>query len=503
MNHHANTIRSVAVTGSGPAAWIAASGLARAFRTHGLAVTVVETGAGPDEVGCWTLPSQRGIHGLLGINESHFIQHTGATFKLATEHVGWQGEGSGFLHAYGEIGTDLDGTPFYKLLQREAAAGRPLAAETFSLAGMAARLGKFARPMGTDLTASFTYAFHVETSRYVNYLREHARRLAVREAAAPLADVVLSEAGDIEMLRLADGSQLEADFYLDCSGGGSLISRVSGAEREDWAHWLPCDRMISGAAPGVADLPPLTQTFAVDAGWQWRSPLAAGVMAGCVFSSAHQSEEAARVALNTFQPGLQEPLVSARLRAGRRREFWSHNCVALGEAAMELEPLAGASLHFAQVGLATLIELFPLNRQSRIEAHEFNRVMIEQADALRDFTLAQYRAGRARAGAFWNDVRAPELPTTLAQRLDQYAASGRITMRDHESFEEIDWAWLLIGSGCVPAAMEVQTRDRLAKLSAREVETLHQQLRQLAASMPSHAEFVRRQASPAPGTRSA
>ncbi len=75
-------------------------------------------------VGRWTLPSQRGMHALLGIAEPHFMQRTGATFKLATEHLGWQGEGSRFLHAHGEIGTEIGGTPFYKFLQSEALAGR-------------------------------------------------------------------------------------------------------------------------------------------------------------------------------------------------------------------------------------------------------------------------------------------------------------------------------------------------------------------------------------------
>jgi len=90
-------IRNVLVAGAGPEAWIVATGLLRAFRRQQLEVSVVDAGSTADaRIGRWTLPSQRGVHALLGIAEPHLVQHTGATFRLATEHLGWQGEGSRF-----------------------------------------------------------------------------------------------------------------------------------------------------------------------------------------------------------------------------------------------------------------------------------------------------------------------------------------------------------------------------------------------------------------------
>jgi tryptophan halogenase len=487
-------IRRIAVAGAGPVAWIAAAGLLRAMRGRALEVTVVDTGQDPSPAGQWTLPSQRGMHGLLGVNEPHFIHHTRSTFKLATEHVGWQGAGSRFLHAHGEIGTDFEGIPYYKYLLGEAQAGRPAAAENFSVAGSAARLGRFARPMGEGLTASFTYGFHVEDAPYTQYLRTHAQQLGVRASSAPLADVVLSGNGNIHALRLVDGSLLEADLFVDCSGAAArLMSRVSSNDRDDWSSWLPCDRIVSGIGAALPNPAPVTQTFAGRAGWLWRSPLADRSVVGHVYSSAHLDDEAALAALTTFEPALRGQAVITRFSSGRRRDSWVRNCVALGAAAVELEPLAGAGLHIAQLGLATLVELFPLNRESEIEAHEFNRVMGEHGDALRDFTIAHYRAGRALQGDFWNVARASPPPPNLAHKLDLFAASGRIGVLDHETFEETDWAWLLVGAGNVPAATELQTLLRVTKLKAQDVAALRAHVQQIAASMPPHAEFVRHQ----------
>ncbi len=495
-------IRNIIVAGSGPIAWISAAALLRANRQRPLAVLVVDTGSGTDApVGRWTVPSQRGMHALLGIAEPHFVQHTGATYKLATEHVDWQGAGSRYLHAHGEIGAEIGGAPFYKFLQSESLAGRTNRPEAFSVAGAAARLGRFARPMGKGraLTASFTYGFHLEEQVYARYLRAHALSLGVREASAPFAEVLRLETGDIQALRLTDGTTVSADFFVDCSGPQArLIGPAVPGDREDWSAWLPCDRMWSGIGPALADPAPLTQTMAVSEGWSWLAPLAQATMVGHVFSSRFTDDAKARAALQAIKPALSSDPVLTKFSAGRRRKFWQRNCVALGDSAVELEPLAGAGLHIAQIGLGTLIELFPLTLDCAIEAAEYNRLMAEHADALRDFTLAHYRAGPPRSGEFWAATRAVPAPACLADKLDLYAASGRINLLDHESFEETDWAWLLLGSGCRAEAIELQIRLRLDKVSSYEVNALRTQVQQVAESMPRHIDFVRHQASSKP-----
>ena len=323
-------------------------------------------------------------------------------FKLATEHVDWQGEGSRFFHAHGDIGTEIGGTPFYKYLVLQALKGRLEAPENYSLAAVAARLGRFARPMGDEkaLTSSFTYGFHLDEPAYVAYLAAHAAQLGVRRVSAPLAAATRLPGGEVEALRLANGEQVAGDLFLDCSGAESLLmSELGPGAREDWSAWLPCDRMLSARAPLLQDAPPVTRTVATDAGWWWRMPLARDSVAGYVYSSAYASDEAALRQLQLAVPGLGSAKF-APLASGRRRRFWEKNCIALGASAMQLEPLAGADLHFAQLGLGTLIELFPLDVAGAIEAAEYNRVMAEHADSLRDFTMAHYRAGRSRPGAF-------------------------------------------------------------------------------------------------------
>jgi tryptophan halogenase len=485
-------VRRVAVLGADSTAWIAAASLARAFQHRQLEVWVVEHGAA-SLPGRWTLPSQRGIHALLGVAEPDLVHRTGATYKLASEHLGWQGDGSGFVHAHGEIGSPIGGIHFYKYLLRELIAGRADSPASYSLAAAAAVSGKFARPMGKDtaLTASFTYGFHLDEAAYARYLRAHAATLGVKCATTPFAAVTRDADGSALALRLLDGTALAADLFIDCTADAPLMN-ADPAARVDWSASLPCDRLLVARAPALTNPPPMLRTTAASAGWRWRMPLARETLVGYVYASAFIGEDAARAELAAAEPLASTALPVAHFHSGRRSAFWDRNCVAIGPAAMRLEPLVGADLHSAQLGVSTLIELFPLDARSDVERAEYNRLMVEQLDALRDFTLAHYIAGPARPGAFWQATRIAPVPERLARKLELFRANGRLELLDFESFEETDWAWLLLGTGCKPDALELSITLHLEKFGSRETAPLRAQVRDLAASMPPHIQYVRR-----------
>ena len=486
-------VQRLVVLGGGPEAWIAALALNRAFRHRNLEVTVVDIGPDPNApLGYWTLPSQRGIHDMIGLRESDLLKRTGASFKFGTEHRGWNGGDSRFLHAHAEIGNEIEGMPFYKYLQMAAMSGRAEKPADFSVSAIAAGLGRFARPMeGSPLTSNFTYAFHIESAPYVTLLRDLAQAQGVKRVEGSLGQVSCAEDGHVDALVLASGERVEGDLFLDCSGAKALLmSAVEGGEREDWSKWLPCDRQWTSIARAQKDPAPVTRTVASDAGWMHWSPLAQYSLVGHVFCSAYLSDDEAMAQLRKLAPLEGEPRL-IRFSSGKRLRPWVLNCVALGEAALELEPLAGAQLHAAQIGIGTLIELFPLDTRSQIESAEYARIVGEHFDALRDFTLAHYLVNTARTGKFRDAVRAEPAPARLANKLDLYRANGRIVMLDHESFEEVDWAWLLLGSGCLPATLEAQIQRLMEKVTPASVVPLHRQLVELANTMPPHSQYLR------------
>jgi tryptophan halogenase len=493
---HDVSVQNVVVVGGSPVAWLAACVLRRAFMHRNLDVLVVDQGASADAPsGRWTLPSLRGLHSVVGINENDFLRHTGASYKLAVEHCDWQGPGSRFVHAHGEIGTGAETLPFYKYLLAQRVQGRAANPEDYSVGASAARAGKFARPLndGPALAKNFTYGFHLGESAYLAYMRAHAAKLGVRSVAGKVADVELAESGGVAAVVLDDGARMSGGFFIDCSGApAALMQRLPSSGMDDWSHWLPCDRMLSGFAAALPEPPAMTRTAATDAGWTWSAPLANGLIAGYTYSSARRDDAGAlRELSGAVGQDIDRPSLR-RLHSGRRRDFWVRNCIALADTAVALEPLVGADLHLAQLGIVNFVELFPLGGEGAVEAVEYNRLMGEHADALRDFTLAHYRLA-TRTGDFWNAVRASAPPDRLAHKLDLFAASGRINLLDQESFEEVDWAWLLLGSGLTPAALELQTRTLLDPVTDAQVAPMRASVQQLVASMPRHIDYLSRQ----------
>jgi tryptophan halogenase len=416
------------------------------------------------------------------------VRRTGATFRLGSEHRGWQADGSRFLHVHGELGVDINGAPFHKYLILRALAGRPENPEDYSLAAVAARTGKFARPMNgrTPLTSSFTYGLHLDDLAYCDYLREHAKRLGVTHVAAQLHDVTFRENGNVASLMLVGGERISADYFLDCSGQRALLmSRIDRNDWQDWSAWLHNDRMMTSLALPLDDSPALTRTDATAVGWLWRIPLAQSSVAGYVYSSQLCGDNEAVRQLRHYAPCVSEPTL-CHLKRGRRARPWTRNCIAIGSSAIELEPLVGADLHIAQLGIATLIELFPLDPTGALEAIEYNRIIGEHADALRDFTIAHYRLGTRRQ-------EAEPLPQALAEKLDLYRANGHLLLRDHETFDAVDWTWLLLGSDCLPDALGLHARANITDAPVDQLAGLRVAIERLASSMPRHMDYVRQQ----------
>jgi tryptophan halogenase len=474
-----SAVSRVAIVGSDAVAMLAALALHKAFRHRALEVTVIGAIRVAPGGACWTLPSLRGLHALIGIGEADLLRATNATYKLGTEFTGFQGEGSRYIHAHGDIGNDIGAAPFWKFLVQERLAGKPGNPEDYSIAAAAAKGGRFARPMGDDsaLTSSFTYGFHLDEAAYARFLLDAARGAGVTVLDDTVAAEERDERGRVRTLVLAAGPRIDTDFVIHTSRAAD-----ADGDRHDWSAWLPCDRRSRARAAADASPPPVTKIAAEAAGWNWRVPLADATATGRVWSSTFGGDDPDAV----------------KIRNGRRRRFWTGNTLYLGEAAMQLEPLIGGGLHFAQLGIANLVELFPFDSASDVESEEYDRIVGEHADALRDFTIAHYRAGKPRRGAFWDATRAAELPDTLAHKLDLYRANGRIDLRDHESFEELDWAWLLLGAGDLPRALELQITMHLRSVAAGVVAPLAQKIQWLAASMPRHIDYVKGMKAPRP-----
>jgi tryptophan halogenase len=192
------------------------------------------------------------------------------------------------------------------------------------------------------------------------------------------------------------------------------------------------------------------QNHALAAGWRWRMPLQQAFSYGQVYSSAHQTDEAALAELLAAIGS--EPLAEPRrreFRAGRRDSSWHLNVVAVGQAASMIDPLAGTDHHSISNALFNLLDHFPDRQFDRANIASYNAGIADESERIRDFTLLHYALSSRDDSPFWRDRAA--LPDELAQRIQMYRATGRVVLHKPELFSDLDWFWVFEGMGVIPA----------------------------------------------------
>ena len=500
MNEHA--IQRVVIVGGGTAGWMAAAAFSKRLDPQVEIILIESDEIGTVGVGEATIPHLSVFNEMAGINEDEFLAACQGTFKLGIEFVDWGAQGERYFHPFGPHGYDLRGVHFHQLYLREGKS-RPLPdIREWSMSAVAASLNRFARP-GADARlplSQLVYAFHLDASLYARFLRGRAEREGVARIEGKIVDVTLDASnGHVRTVTLANGQQVEADLFIDCSGfRGLLIEQNLETGYEDWSKWLPCDRAVAVPTPLTGPPEPYVRCTARSAGWQWRIPLQHRMGNGLVYSSAYLSREAAEETLlaNLETERLSEPR-HLSFTAGRRRKAWNGNVVSLGLASGFIEPLESTSIHLIQVGITKLLALFPDKRFDPAERDEYNRQTQEIAEDIRDFIILHYNATRRQDSDFWNYCRAMELPDKLAARLELWRSKGRIFREGAELFGTPSWVAVLLGQGIVPQQLEPIAEAVDPALINEALGKMHLSYRQMAEHMPFHADFISK-ACPAP-----
>ena len=491
------SLRRIVIVGGGTAGWMTAAAMAR-FCMPRFEVTLVESDEiGTIGVGEATIPSIMQFNDALGIDESEFLSATGATYKLGIAFEGWGRPDEGYVHAFGLVGAALGVVPFhhYWLRGRKLGISKPLGHYVLHTLAIAASRFAHLKPPANSPLPPLPYAFHFDASLYAKFLRGKAEQGGVvRQEGRIVAVERNQQNGDIAAVVLANGTRVEGDLFIDCSGfRGLLIEQELEAGFEDWTHWLQCDRAIAVPCARVDPLVPLTRSIARKAGWQWRIPLQHRIGNGHVFKSDYISEDEAAAVLLANLDG--EPMAeprTIRFKTGRRSKSWVRNVVAIGLSSGFIEPLESTSIHLIQTAITRLIDLLPDGPISDATRDDFNARSAFEAERIRDFIILHYHANQREGEPFWDGLRAMELPEPLQHKIDQFRSTARVVPSFDELFDTRAWIHVMIGQNIIPESYhpiaDIMPEPRLKEFLDGLERSHLQQVQQ----MSDHAEFVAR-----------
>ena len=489
-------VRNIVIVGGGTAGWMSAAALAKVLEGKYNIRLIESDEIGIIGVGEATIPHIGEFNKALEIDEDEFLRATQGTFKLGIEFVNWGQIGDRYIHGFGFVGQATQALPFHHFWLRLAQAGKASPLEAYSINTVACQQAKFMRArkdMAGSPVADISHAYHFDAGLYARYLRGYSEKRGVVRTEGKISQVIQRDPdGFIEAVVMENGERIEGDFFLDCSGmRGLLIEQTLKAGFDDWSHWLPVNRALAVPCESAGPLLPMTRATAHRSGWQWRIPLQHRTGNGHIYcSSFMEQDEATDILLKNIDgKALADPR-PLKFTTGRRKTFWSKNCVAVGLSSGFLEPLESTSIHLINTAISRVISFFPHAGFDAADIAEYNRQTHWEYERIRDFLVLHYKATERDDSEFWNYCRNMPIPDGLQHKMDLFRSNGRIQRDGMELFADPSWLQVMVGQRMRPKAHHPFAELRPEAEVATYVGHIEQVIAKCVKVMPTHADYI-------------
>lgn len=453
-------IRSILIAGDGVVGLSAALAFSRALPTVEVSLLGLPSDRGSlaDHFPT-TLPAIGRFHASIGFDELDLVRRGIAVHHLGTRFTS-SADGE-WIHSFGDVGRGEGAVPFHAMWVAAKRAATALDYDHYSPASVIGRAGKFVHPSGDSKSplATYVYGLRLHPLHYRTALLDATHDL--RRVEGPIAGIERRDDGGIAALRLTGGSKLEADLFVDCSGAAAALIGAVGNEIADWSSWLPA-KHIDYAWEASDHLEPLDQVEAIAKGWRLTASVPGATLRATMTTDASPS--------------------SIEIRPGRRGDTFVANVLALGEAALALDPLHGCNLSLAHSAILRAIELLPGRDCHQLERAEYNRLTALEADRARDFhILFQSQLP---------DVDPP--PASLARTLVQWRTRGRLPFFEEETFTPSSWMQMLIGIGILPDHVAPLAEAIDGNAARAAMASFAIELDALATRLPAYPDYLAR-----------
>jgi tryptophan halogenase len=470
-------VKAVVIVGGGTAGWLTAGIIAARHQARmkagGLSVTLIES---PDikiiGVGEGTWPTMRSSLEKIGVSETALFRECDAAFKQGGKFSGWT--------------TGAEDDHYYHPLMVPQGFSQVNLVPHWVREGAGRSFCDFVTPQGRlcdeglapktithgEYRALANYSYHLDAGKFAPFLARHCtEKLGVRHVLADIVQVNQRESGDIESVLTKQVGEVFGDLFVDCSGFAALlIGKTLGVGLKGCGDVLFCDTALAVQVPfDSPDAPLASQTNATahEAGWTWDICLPTRRGVGYVYSSRHQSEEAARETLLRYIGAEHKelPVRKIPIRAGHRETFWKHNCVAVGLAGGFLEPLESSAIVLVELSAKLIAEQMPACREVMdIIARRFNDVTMYRFGRIVDFLKLHYVLTKRTDTAFWRDnVDPASVPDRLRDLLTLWKYQSPWFFDELDRLEEVfpaaSYQYVLYGMGFETEVAPEDTAD--------------------------------------------
>lgn len=398
-----NIVDKVVIVGGGSSAWLSAAYISN--QCPHIDVTVIDKEIGtPIGVGEGTLLSFSKYMEDCGFNRDEWFHEIDATYKSGAWFPDWLEKGHDIWHPF-NMSPLVDDT---FRLQELWAAHQDYDFKQFGVALYETAV----KSNLVDSSNISSYGYHVDAGKLVTFIQSRIKNRITFIAS----DVVeLIKAGNIlKAVQLADGSVVEGDLFIDCTGFKSILRTEK--KRKELIGRVFCDTAVCGQIQYEdknSEMRPYTRAQAVDHGWIWTIPTQSRMGSGIIFNKNITDIEEAKEYLYTYWGG-RLPKDNMRVidwTPYYLEDPWKDNVVCMGMSSGFIEPLESTGLALVQYQMWSLVNTVKSGFYTDKNVSVYNMEFCIRFEDCVDFVSSHYSKTN-RTEKFWEYVKHTYKPTT-------------------------------------------------------------------------------------------
>jgi len=404
-------LNKIVILGGGTSGWMAAAAISSKAIFKNTEIILIESkNIGTIGVGEGSTPYLKHFMNNLGFEESKWMQACDATYKTGIYFDDWNGPESSYFHPFYSA---LDVKPaevFFNFANgRRRGANAHINGDEFFIAGHLAK-HNLAPKMNQQLPVEPEYGYHFDAYKLAELLKNYAINNHVKHIIDEVKSVKQDENNNISSLVLSDGTCIEGDFFIDCSGFKSLlINKTLKVPFESFSHELLNDSAVavSTAHANLSQLNNFTRSQALSSGWMWQIPLTSRVGNGYVYSSQYLSQKDAEKELaQTLNLNWETSTFRHfKMNVGMHQTTWCKNALAVGLSHSFIEPLEATALMITQWTIEKFIHLMQeSDKPEETKKDELNNGVKRLILGVKDYIQAHYSTSKRSDSAYWQKV---------------------------------------------------------------------------------------------------
>ena len=456
--------RNILIVGGGTAGWMTATLLVHGWAKHGFNVTLLESDAiGIIGVGEGSTPKMRRFFDRLGISEAEWMPQCNATYKCGIRFPDWS-TAPGHHSYYHPFFSQSDDGPIRAFFQNASLRSRNVDVhahpDTFFISNFLSNQRRAPLP---DAQCGYTsdYAYHFDAALIGSFLKRFAIGRGVRHLTGTVNQVRVKENGDLAGVTTPEHGEVDADFFIDCTGFASLlVGKTLGVAFNSYKDTLFNDSAVALPTPLDSDgtLPSETLSKALKYGWVWKIPLTNRYGNGYVYSSDYIDKDAAERELRESLGLLDAPTEARHLkmRVGRMEKSWVRNCLAVGLAQGFIEPLEATALMIVQDTVDTFMTRYEQGGFSARYRADVNDKVNLIFDGVKNYVFTHYKLNSRTDTDYWINAREnTKLSADLERIFYTWDHGGDLlaelrSQANRQVYSPTSWFCILAGMGRFP-----------------------------------------------------